>query len=221
MRAVLVAVLLALGLPALAQGTKDAPPGQAAPPSQPQAQAPAPAPGQRTPMAIVTALPQEILGFRRDGDPVDYESRSPGLGASVNYRRIGGAGLVTVYVYDGYTPPRRLADGVRAEEVAAHLRSAGNEIVQAAQQRGTKLTGPVEVAAAPGPTGQPAMRCQRWGMLLDNGETAESHLCLGVLQGRLLKLRVTQPPVPATRDAEVAAFGAAVVRALVGAPGGK
>lgn len=213
MRAFLLATMLVLGLPAAAQQVKD--------PPQAQVPAPAPSPSQaqgRAPMAIVTGLPNELMGFRRDGEPVDYESRTPGLGASVNYRRVGGAGLVTVYVYDGYAPPRRLTEGARSEEVAAHMRSAGNDIVQAAQQRGTKLTGPVDSAPVPGRGGQPAMRCARYGMLYDNGETAESHLCVGVLQGRLLKLRVTQPPVPQTRDAEVAAFGAAVVAALMGGP---
>lgn len=202
-------MLLALGLPALAQGTKEGPPAQ--PPSG----------AARATLAIVAALPQEIMGFRRDGEPVDYETRHPGLGASVNYRRIGAGGLVTVYVYDGYSPPRRLTDGAQSEEVGAHLRSAGNEIAQAAQQRGTKLRGPAEAAPVPGPNGQPAMRCQRYGMTFENGDTAESHLCIGVLQGRLLKMRVTQPPLPATRDAEVAAFGAAVVRAMLGVQGGK
>jgi len=192
MRIFLVMLMAALALPAAAQ-VKD-----------------------RSPMAIVSGLPAEIGGFRRDGDPYDYESRQPGLGASVNYRRVGAPGLVTVYVFDGYNPPRRLTEGTQSEEVARHLRSSGSEIVQAAQQRRTKVTGPEEALPVPGPGGRPALRCLRYAMLPENGVVAESHLCIGVLQDRLLKLRVTQPPGEGNRDREVAAFGAAVVAALTG-----
>jgi hypothetical protein len=170
----------------------------------------------RTPMTIVTALPAELAGFRRDGEPLDYETSRPGLGASVNYRRVGAPGLVTVYVYDGYAPPRRLTAGAQSAEVAWHMQSAGNDIVQGAQQRRTKVTGPVEAMPVPGPGGRPALRCQRFGLLPEAGDPAESHLCIGVVQGRLLKLRVTQPTAPMPRDAEVAAFGAAVFAALTG-----
>ena len=68
----------------------------------------------------------------------------------------------------------------------------------------------------PGPGGRPALRCLRYGMLPETGVAAESHLCVGVLRGRLLKLRITQPSAPGTRDREVVAMGAAVVAALGG-----
>jgi hypothetical protein len=58
------------------------------------------------------------------------------------------------------------------------------------------------------------MRCERHGLLFQNGERVESHVCIGVLDERFVKLRMTQLPAPDHQDSVVAAFGAAIMAAL-------
>jgi hypothetical protein len=201
MRVVLALLaLLAGAATALAQGGAKTPVGSAA-------------------LAAVLSLPAAIGPWQRQGEPFDYEQRpnGAGLGASVAYRRgDGGPGLVTVYVYDGFAPARRLAEGAASPEVEAQLAQTAREIAQLATERRYRVTGFAEALPAPGPDGVPALRCQRHDLQFENGSTAESHACVGVVLGRFVKLRVTQPPVAGTQDRSVAAMGAFVAARLAG-----
>ena len=65
-----------------------------------------------------------------------------------------------------------------------------------------------------GPDGRPALRCEALGLAFEGGSRAESTLCLGVVRGRFLKLRMTLPlGPPGVAAQQVQALGQAVVAA--------
>ena len=195
---------------------------------------PAPTPAlarQMAPVDVVQRLPAQLAGFRRSGEITDYEAtpRGAGLGASATYRPASGlAGIATVYVYDGFVPPRVLPPGPSASDLDLQFRNSLAEIQALAPVRQYRIASIADASPAPGPDGQPALRCQRL-LLASEGGGSDSYLCIGVVTGRFLKLRVTLPiapaggrasaPAPGQRDREVLAFGAAAVAAVTQASG--
>lgn len=203
----IMAMLAALSLTACTQAT-DAP-----------ALTPVLAP-RASSISVVQQMPAQLAGFRRVGEVTDYEAtpRGAGLGASVNYQPVG-PGVATVYVYDGFVPPRALTPGLSSPDLDLQFRNAVGEIQALAPVRRYRVAAVTGLPPTPGPDGQPALRCQRVLLAFERGNS-DSYLCVGVASGRFLKLRVTLPvdtgaaSAPGQRDREVAAFAAAAVAAV-------
>lgn len=198
-------ILLALSLLAL--------PGLAAAqqaPNQPAPNQPAPKLPE-TPLQLIAALPEAAAGWRR-GEVTDFEARpnGAGLGAAAEYRPVaGGPGVATVYRYD-----RGLEPAAAAASVEAELSQAVREVEILGPQRRYRVDGRLPAEPVPGPDGRPALRCEALGLAFEGGNRAEGFVCLGVVRGRFLKLRMTLPPGPPEAAAQmVQALGQAVVAA--------
>lgn len=203
--ALLTGATLALSLPAMAQKGGSGPPPQAGPMAQ------------GTPLQTVSALPQDVFGFRRAGDPTDFEQRSPGLGASVEYRaRLGTANAVaTVYVYTA--GQSGLPEGPDSPAVQAQMLNMGREVDAVARQRGNTLMGEGSGPAIIGRTGRPALRCAQYMIRAANGGQVDSYGCIGVVGGRFLKIRLSSGnPSGQVNQAALNAFGRGIVMALGG-----
>ena len=179
---------------------------------------------------VIQQMPAQLAGFRRVGEITDYEAtpRGAGLGASVNYQPAGVPGVATIYVYHGFVPPRALSPGLSSPDLNLQFRNAVGEIQALAPVRQYRITAVTDLPPTPGPDGQPALRCQRFLLAFERG-SSDSYLCVGVADGRFLKLRVTLPLTPAGTggtasapgqgDREVAAFAVAAVAAVSQASG--
>ncbi len=183
--------------------------------------------GGASPLALVASLPPTLGGFLRNGRPIDYESQpgGTGLGASQNYLWPGASqGVGTVYVYDGLGVRQRRGLPPSVAELAQEFPRAQDQIVAVGQLRSYRVAAVGTAPSIPGPGGQPALACRRYLLALDAGGMAESYLCIGIVAGRFVKLRVTMPPGPGgqAKDAtamppaprwerEVMGFGAAAV----------
>ena len=182
--------------------------------AQPMGAAVAPKIGLPTSLEVVQGLPAQLASFRRASDATDYEARpgGAGLGASANYQPAQARGIATIYVYDGYNPPRTLTPGAASPEVDRQVRNALAEIEAVAASRGYRVGAAADLPTAPGPDGRPALRCLRVVLQLERGPS-DSTLCVGVVSGRFLKLRVTAP-AGALPDRDVQDLGAAAVAAV-------
>ena len=201
--ALLTGAALAFTLPALAQKGGTGPAPQAGPVAQ------------GTPMQTVSALPGEVFGFRRAGDATDFEQRSPGLGASVEYRaRLGTANAVaTVYVYSG--GQTGLPEGPDSPAVQAQMQSMGREVDAVARQRGNTLMSEASGPAIQGRAGRLVLRCNQYMVRTANGGQVDSYGCLGVVGGRFVKIRMTSAnPSGPVNQAALVAFGRGIVMAL-------
>ncbi|MDO9711017.1 hypothetical protein [Paracraurococcus lichenis] len=164
-------------------------------------------------------LPADLAGWRR-GAVTDFESRpgGAGLGAGAEFRpAVGGPGVATVYLYDrGMTG---LREGIGSPEVEGEIRTAVGEIEAVGQLRRYRVAGrgaPLDIA---GPGGRPGLRCQPLVLAFEGGNRADSTVCVGVVQGRFLKLRMTLPATAEDVSAKVlAGFGQAVLAELQPAP---
>ena len=139
----------------------------------------------------IASLPP-LLGIWRRTESTDFSARpeGAGLGASVEYRPIaGGPGVVTVYAYDRGLPPLR--NGVAAPEVATELATAQQEIATLAPFRAYQVTARGGGPEIPGSDGKPALRCDTTLLAFSAGPMAEAVTCVGVHDGRFLKLRMT------------------------------
>lgn len=161
------------------------------------------------------ALPAELAGWRR-GAVTDF-ARQPGgagLGAAVEYRPVvGGAGVATVYLYD-----RGLAglpEGVASDQVAGEIRAAVGEIEAVGPLRRFTVAGRGAVTDIPGTGGRPGLRCEPLLLAFEGGNRADSYVCLGVLGGHFLKLRMTLPAsAEAVSSQTVAGFAGALLASL-------
>ncbi len=185
-----------------------APPGpQLAPPAPPPIGAAA---------GLAAALPTEAAGFTRAG-LTDFEARpgGAGLGAAAEYRPTdGSSGVATVYHYTHGLAG--LPEGTAAPAVEQELQSAVAEIRSVGHLRRYGLASQAEAPPIPAPGGQPALRCLAMLLVYEGGvRAADSFVCVGVVRGRFLKLRLT---LPTERQGEtqprLEAFGRAVVAAL-------
>ncbi|WP_376092516.1 hypothetical protein ACE7GA_23785 [Roseomonas sp. CCTCC AB2023176] len=180
--AVLGAVLLLL------PGTSQAQKG-AAPATTPPAAAP---PAARSPAAEVGALPPQIAGLRRQEPVTDYEARpnGRGLGASINYESPTGTPYVTIYLYN-----RNRSDlttpGV-GPAADAELATSRREIENASENRGYRIGSVTRLPDIPGPGGAAAFRCDAYTFeYAEEQTTADSFACVGVAQGRFVKVRLS------------------------------
>ena len=158
------------------------------------------------------ALPAELAGWRR-GAVTDF-AQSPGgadLGASVEYRPIiGGPGVATVYLYDrGRTG---LPEGVASAEVAGEIRAAVGEVEAVGPLRRFQVAGRGAETDIPGHGGRPGLRCEPLLLAFEGGNRADSYVCVGVVGGHFLKLRMTLPAsAEALSGKVVMAFGEALL----------
>ncbi len=192
----------------LAQGARAAAGDTSAPPALPPISAAA---------TLAAVLPMQAAGFSRGG-LTDFESRpgGQGLGAAADYRPSDGSGgVATVYRYS-----RGLAglpEGTASPAVEHELQSALAEIRAVAPLRRYGLAGLAEAPPIPAPDGQPALRCLAMLLAYEGGtRTADSFVCVGVLQGHFLKLRLTLPTEhQGDGQPRLLALGRALVAALV------
>ena len=167
---------------------------------------------------LAAVLPMQAAGFNRVG-LTDFEARpgGQGLGAAAEYRPAEGSGVATAYHYSrGFAG---LPEGPDSPAVTAELQAAVADIRSVAPLRRYGLANLAEAPPVLAPDGRPALHCL--GMLLayEGGvRAADSFVCVGVLHGRFLKLRLT---LPTERQGEtqprLTAFGRAVVAALAAA----
>lgn len=203
--ALLTGAALALTVPALAQKGGSAPPSQAAPAAT------------LSPVQAVSALPEEIFGFRRAGPATDFEQRpgGAGLGAGQEYRgRLGTSdAVITVYVYSGGQTD--LPEGPDSPAVQAQRQTMSREVEMVTRQRGNQFLGEAAGPDIMGHTGRIALRCSQFPVRAANGGRLDGYGCLGVVAGRFLKLRMTSsnPSVPVNQAALVA-FGRTVAMAI-------
>ncbi|MDB5373794.1 MAG: hypothetical protein JWP04_2436 [Belnapia sp.] len=164
-----------------------------------------------TPLQQVAALPAMLAGWRR-GQVTDFETRpnGAGLGAAAEYRpAAGGPGVATVYRYD-----RGLTEAATAASLAAELDQAVREVETLGPQRRYRIEARLPAEPLPGPDGKPALRCEHLVLAFEGGTRAESFLCLGVLRGGYLKLRMTLPlAAPGVAEQVVQGVGRDVVAA--------
>ena len=189
----MVLAMLALAGPAAAQGMKGPPPVA----------------------ATVSALPADVAGWRR-GAVTDFEQRpgGAGLGAAVEYRpAVGGPGVATIYLYDrGQTG---LKDGVASPEVEGEIRGAVGEVEAVGPMRRFQVAARGPETDIAGLGGAPGLRCQPLLLAFEGGNRADSFVCVGVVEGHFLKLRMTFPASAENLSGKaVAAFGGALLAAV-------
>ena len=176
---------------------------------------PVAAQGVKGPASMVdaaAALPLELAGWQR-GTVTDFAQRpgGAGLGAAVEYRpRPGGSGVATVYLYDrGQTG---LPEGVASDAVAGEIRAAVAEVEAVGPMRRFQVAGRGAETEIRGAGGRPGLRCQPLVLAFEGGNRADSVVCLGVVTGHFLKLRMTLPATAEQLSGKVvAAFGEALL----------
>jgi hypothetical protein len=164
-------------------------PALAAPARKPRPEPPPQATGSAA--ETIASLPP-LIGIWRRTQSTDFSARAEGagLGVSVEYRPIaGGSGVVTVYAYDRGQAAMR--NGIAAPEVATELATAQQEIATLAPYRAYQVTARGGGPEIPAPDGKPALRCETTLLAFSAGPMAEAVTCVGVHDGRFLKLRMT------------------------------
>ncbi|TDH61314.1 hypothetical protein E2C06_17580 [Dankookia rubra] len=171
------------------------------------------APKGPAPMAeLAAALPAELAGWRR-GAVSDFAGRpdGAGLGAAVEYRPVaGGSGIATVYLYD--RGMAGLPEGVASDQVAGEIRAAVGEVEAVGPLRRFQVAGRGTLMDIPGAGGRPGLRCEPLLLAFEGGNRADSYVCLGVVAGHFLKLRMTLPASAEALSAKVVeGFGEALL----------
>ena len=161
------------------------------------------------------ALPAELAGWRR-GAVTDFAQRAgdAGLGAAVEYRpQIGGAGVATVYLYDrGRTG---LPEGAASADVAGEIRAAVAEMEAVGPLRRFQIAGRGAETEIRGTGNRDGLRCQPLVLAFEGGNRADSVVCLGVVTGHFLKLRMTLPATAEELSGKVVtAFGEALLASV-------
>ena len=156
----------------------------------------------QTPAEAVAALPGELGGWRR-GSITDFEQRpnGAGLGAAAEYRPAAGAGVATVYLYDRGIAA--LPDGTASPQVEAELAQAMKEVELLAAQRRYRVEGRLPAEPVRGPGGRPALACEAVTLAFEGGSRSDGFVCIGVLRGRFLKLRLSLPAGAPEAEAEL------------------
>ncbi|WP_338661333.1 hypothetical protein VQH23_13910 [Pararoseomonas sp. SCSIO 73927] len=152
-----------------------------------------PAPASRpTPLEEARALPAEFDTFRRTGDVLDFEAQpgGAGLGAGVRYAASNGERTVaTVYIYDRGRP--RAPEGAASPDVPEELRATTAELnaaIRTGLYRSVKFSTAIEL----GQRGAPAdLRCLNYSIIQRDGTPTGDSVCVTVLRGRFMKVRVS------------------------------
>jgi hypothetical protein len=168
-----------------------------------------------SPVQIIEALPAELGGFVHFGQITDFEARpgGAGLGASRQFREPETGAVGTIYVYA--RGRKDLAEGAGTPAVEQEVTIAGQEIERAGPSRNYTIAARSRAADLPGGGKPSALRCDAYVISFASGNTTDSFACVGVRQGRFLKLRVSVPRRPGTEPASLLArFGHATLAAL-------
>ena len=127
-------------------------------------------------------FPSTVAGFAYQ-ETTNYESKKPGLGYSVYYRR--GDQWADVYVY---TLGRgNIAQAYDPAASKAQYKQAAGDITEAAAR------GYYRSAEALGSYPAPSFECGRFSIVGKAGESNDSILCVTTRKGRFLKLRLSGP----------------------------
>lgn len=161
------------------------------------------------------ALPGEIAGWRR-GAVTDF-ARQPGgagRGAAVEYRPVvGGPGVATVYLYDRGLAG--LSEDAASDQVASEIRTAVGEVEAVGPARRFQVAGRGTLLEIAGAGGRPGLRCAPLLLAFEGGNRADSYVCLGMVSGHFLKLRMTLPAsAEAVSNQTVTGFGGALLASL-------
>jgi hypothetical protein len=160
------------------------------------------------------SMPMEAAGLNRAGI-VDFsqEPGGAGLGAAVEYRPPQGPGVATIYRYDRGHPG--MSDGAMGPAVEQEMQSALADIRALAPVRRYSVAQIGEAPPVTGPEGQPALRCLMLQLAYEGGRQVDSYLCLGVVRGSFLKLRITLPsgPEPGANQQRALEFGRVITAA--------
>ncbi|MBP0491269.1 hypothetical protein [Roseomonas indoligenes] len=158
------------------------------------------APASRsTPQEEGGALPVEFDGFRRVGNPLNFEGQpgGAGLGAGVRYAPANGERIaLTVYIYDRGRP--RAPEGGASPDVLDELRTTTAELnaaVRAGIYRSVKFNTGMNLGQGNVPT---ELRCLNFSMVQRDGTPTGDSVCVTVVNGRFMKVRLTvsTPPEP-------------------------
>jgi hypothetical protein len=128
-------------------------------------------------------FPAAVAGFHR-GEPIDFESRQPGLGIGIPY---GVSGVkVTVYVYN--LRLENLPEGIESNVIRAQLRQAQGDVFNAYSN--------VQILAdeAPGTGSCSSFLRMKFGFEDPRRTQAQkfhSYLYLGSRKGNFVKARIT------------------------------
>jgi hypothetical protein len=145
-------------------------------------------------------FPAEIVGATST-NVVDYEKDHPGYGYSVGYRR--GDQIVTVYIYDMKISP--IPDDVRGRVVRAELEEARKEVLSVRRDEGRSIehTRDHTIEDAQGRT---RFVCSVFVFSRrDRPGAFDSTLCLGVVNGKFFKFRISNDQRPSS-EAEARGF---------------
>lgn len=167
------------------------------------------------PVQIIEALPSELGGFVRFGQLTDFEARpnGAGLGASREFREPESGAVGTVYIYARRR--KDLVEGAGNPAVEQELVTAGQEIERAGTTRNYTIASRGRAPDMPGGGKPPALRCDSYVVSFANGNTTDSYACVGVRNGRFLKLRVSVPRRPGVApEALLTRFGVAALNAV-------
>ncbi len=163
--------------------------------------------------ALASIMPMAAAGFTRVGF-TDFAQHpgGAGLGVAVEYRPAeGGSGVATLYQY-GHNQP---VEGPGSPPVQQELNAALADIRAVAPLRRYGVANAGETAPVTLPDGTPALRCVAMLLAYEGGvRAADSLVCLGVVRGQFLKLRVT---LPTERQGETLPRAITLGRVLVAA----
>ncbi len=142
-------------------------------------------------------FPAEIGGARRISVR-DYESSSSGLGYSAGYQH--GAATSTVYIYDDRLPS--IPDDLKSAVVRDQLEKAKADI-QRIPRRLIKEKNAFTINDA---SKRERFNCQGYALAAEPGpEAFDTFVCLGVFNGKFLKVRTTIPQT-ANTESEIRRF---------------
>ena len=134
------------------------------------------------------AIPERVGGLVR-GQPVDYETKAPGLGYSVRFSGPPGQ-VVDVYLYD--LGLKAIPDDIESGIVKGQLASAKGDIVELGR-RGAygNVTELDEFSVADG--GKTGFRCASFSYLRGERKDVDvsSYVCLTSWRNKFVKIRMT------------------------------
>jgi hypothetical protein len=142
-------------------------------------------------------VPAKVDGLTR-GQPVDYESKSPGLGYALRFS--GHVGwTVDVYIYDFQL--KSIPSDLNADVVVGQFKRAQNDIFELGRRGGyanVQASGQFEVARE----GKPIFHCAAFNYLRGDMRDidVDSFLCLTTWNDKFVKFRMTGVKGSIARD---------------------
>jgi hypothetical protein len=146
-------------------------------------------------------IPQRVAGLPREA-PVDYETKHPGLGYSVQFRRQGWR--IDVYIYDARR--KSIPDDPRSAVVKGQLENARREIFE--MQRGARYRN-VEIRRNYIVERNRTTRFVCSALTFHHNGTdvdVDSFVCVSSWNNRFIKIRMTTARGGATTSADAQTF---------------